>query len=1355
MPNVPLAEQTLFVPLYAGLSTEVVDKLVQPQNGVLEMENMVCALTGEISKRDGSANLATPTTPVFPAGTALPTLYELAGYRDELVRLSVVGPNPLWPWLPSEGAWMNPGAATSTVTSMFRGPIATSLTGLVDSVTVGASVQTPDVARVSPFALEAHEQWNYVTNSSVGVVQAVVDLASSKPVVVTERPQSFRPKCVSIGPYMLCFSLDLFDGTVRVDLYDTTVPSSINALTYILTSSAAINTASLLEVTAKNGTTATAAYTDTTGTVQAIDFVPSTAVITLYALHTSSDATFTATSAMAWVQDFGASGKLSLVTQDTTNGVVTHWGFRAISGSVSTAVADYVVDSSIIGTSLASAIAAGVWGLAAYTTSASSTGEFVVMYDVLATGDTASSVVYRATRVGSTVNAGMAYWFGASLVTKFYQPGDGGTYIVTAFSNSANPTTPQNTYFVCVDGTPQPVPQATIAPQGAGGAQRRSSSLSSVVPNPSPSTALTVVTSFVDEQFVSGIAVQLTGVEMLQIRSLNQQDTTTSPPVEAFGCLLVPGGTLMAYDGRTYGEAVFANRPEPPKLIATNPPSPAPVTITHSSSDRLIGQPVQGLAANPGDLVSTPSAGYTLPHTSSDAVTIGGGQATYTFHNAGNFTIISGARILVGGTLAVSGSGTAGNNVTGTITAVTQSGLNNQVIAISMSATTQSAAALGGGTVAVATSLHPNRVYLRAPGVPIVTNDPTFASQLFVIQDRDSPTDPMIGTFTLDASTPCGTETLPGGFVYFFFQVTGSPAVVPWQWEQVTPIVSLQLANPLTAMTWTLANASFDQTYVGGTLTTANELNPGNAGTFTILSVPSPTSVVTTGPANGGFAGSNILRNEDLGVTTAITYVVTPTFAIPVGAHAYVALYSRLDANGRRWTSPPSLPATVATSASFPTVTALVQCLNFTGQSCNIELYRSQTGVGGQYNRVQSLSNNPLGQAVSFSDNAADTQIALQQELFSDGGILPGTPLPGVSLIGVHQGRVFVASPEAPQSLFYSNPDDSGSGGGGDGLLFDTTNLSLDIIDNHGPLNAIQSMDSTLVAIKGDSVYAISGTGPDGSGQNGAYQAQRIAAGVGTSNPRSVVLEVGTGTAPGGVWFDSEATRAGLHTVTRGLTVEYTGGGVRRYTEESIVASLVYPSLTQVRWYTASGRTLIYDWTSKLWDTNAGQPCLSAVLYNGLPAVAPSDTFTGYVLQETPGLYEDGELAGVYTPYAQKVASAWLSVGGLKGYQRTKRLQGVGKVVGSHTLTAKLYANYDDTNLIGTFTKTFTAGDTWDWELLPSVQKVDAIKVVLLGTDLVGALAGTAGFSVTGVTLLIGVKRGLSKLPDTSRMTGS
>lgn len=1357
MPNRPLIKQPIFVPLYAGLNTEIVDKLVQPQNGVLAMENMVCALTGEISKRDGAQDLAIPATPTIPAGGTLPSLYELATYKDQLVRLSVMGASPIWPWAGSEGEWIFPGVGTSAVNSLFRGPIKTTTRGLVDSVTVANSTQVPDSAIAGGLILEVHENVSFSSppGTDPSVTKNLVDAATGQILVGVTVGSLMRPRCIAIGTFLLCFSVNLSNGTIRADVIDSSAPPDAG-FSVSISSAGTANSTTQLAVTAKDATTATVAYTDVNGVVQAVDFVPSTATSTGYTLHSAAAATFTATQCLGWVQDFGGSGKLALAVGDYTDGVMVHWDFGAIAAGVSTAAADYLIDDFFQLLTSASATIAAPYSIAAYTTGNDASGAFVVMYDVVATGNSAGSVVLRGSRSGGVITAGAAYWYGTALASKFYQPGDGGTYILTSFSNSANPTTPQNTYFACLDGIAQPVPQATMMPQAGGGLPRRSSSLASISANGTASKQIAALATLADLQYVAGVPYQLLGVSVVRVEASPQQDTTTSEPVEAFGALLVPGSTLMAFDGRTYGEAIFAIRPEPPKLIPANIPTGATVAITHNAADKLIGAPMQPLAATQYDVVM--GAAVTINHSTGENVTVSGGNADYSFIASDAFIGAdlsalddrSLSELLSGGSITVAGSANPAQN-DGTFTIAAAFFQNPGLMVVRCVATTQVTETFPNGRTISVISPNPGRFFYSAPGAAILASDPTWASQLLVINGTPGFIKNQ-GTFVLDAANPCGSGTL-AGHPYFFLYAPAYAASARFEeiWTS-PPTVSLQLADPTTANHWTLANAAFDQTYVGAILTATNTVNPSNSLAVRILQVIDATHIVTSDPLAGG-----ILRNEDLGATGGITYSVAPAVSLSVGDHSYVAVYSRHDANGRKWRSPPSIPVTVTTSADFPGVTAQVQCLHQTGQNCMIELYRAQTGVGGAYNLVAALPNDPQTEGVVFNDTFTDAQILEQEELFTDGGILGGTPIAGVYLIAVHQGRVFCVSTEAPQSLFYSNPDGAGSGGVGDGLLFDTTNFSLDIIDQHGALTAIKSMDTTLVAIKGDSVYAIAGSGPDASGQNGAFSSRLIASGVGTSNPRSVTLQVGSGAQAGGVWFESRATRAGIFTVTRGLTVEYTGKGVRDFTSETIVAALCFPTKTQLRWYTVSGRTLVYDWTSNLWSTNTGQPVLAAVLYQDLPTYAPTGALAGYVLQEETGLFEDGRSATfhTYVPYAQKVASAWLSVGGLKGYQRWFKIQGVGESVGDHLLTANLYADYDDTNLIASVSRTFAAGEPWNWEITPpeSGGKLDAVKVVITGTDLVGSTTGTAGFSVTGITILIGVKRGLGKLPDTARLT--
>jgi hypothetical protein len=333
---------------------------------------------------------------------------------------------------------------------------------------------------------------------------------------------------------------------------------------------------------------------------------------------------------------------------------------------------------------------------------------------------------------------------------------------------------------------------------------------------------------------------------------------------------------------------------------------------------------------------------------------------------------------------------------------------------------------------------------------------------------------------------------------------------------------------------------------------------------------------------------------------------------------------------------------------------------------------------------------------------------------------------------------------EDPETLWYTNELALGQG-----LVWNDV-LTEDQNDERGDITAITGFDGGLVIQKGEASYVLFGSGPNGQGVGGNYGIRRISAASGTTNPQSVIV------GDDGVWFDSGGDRSGMMKVTRGFGVEYVGQGVRKYVDEVITSAVLMGRLDQIHWFTQSGRTLVWDWTSNLWSTNTEQACDSATVVGGLIAYAAgsASVLARCILIEDPTVYYEGTRDVGETPwvtYPQRVASPWLVSANLQGWERIYRTQGVGDVAGAHTLTANLYRNYDDADAVGAYRGNFDADDEWTWEVRPRVQKLGAMKLELSIYEPPGE-EPTAGAIIEAAVFVVGMKGGTTRLGDASRL---
>lgn len=457
------------------------------------------------------------------------------------------------------------------------------------------------------------------------------------------------------------------------------------------------------------------------------------------------------------------------------------------------------------------------------------------------------------------------------------------------------------------------------------------------------------------------------------------------------------------------------------------------------------------------------------------------------------------------------------------------------------------------------------------------------------------------------------------------------------------------------------------------------------------------------------------------------------------GAYRWRYCYAFLDRNGRKWRSAPSTPTSLTLSGTDKKVNLTLETLRVLDRGdisggvgdYQIEVYRTQANETDAYFLVASIANVPGASTVSLQDNVAD--VNLGEELYTDGGGLENQLLPPVSHVALFQRRLFAVE-QGTGTLWYSLEADLNHG-----LIFNEA-MTLDVGDPAEPITGIAGTDSYLAVLKGARVYVVSGIGADALGNGATYADRLVETGIGCSESTSVIA------APDNtVWFKSSSERAGFHRVN-GLAVEYVGQGVRAYNDLPVTAAVVVGDRAEMRWYTSNGRTLVRNWLTGTWRTDTGQPCWAATAYGRGAVYANSST--GSLLQDgTSGVdFTDGG-----TAFSGRVRSPWLSVGDMEGWERVKRIQGVGVNPVAHKLTVNLYRDFDDTDRIGSLTKTFDGtGTKWTWEIRPRVQQLSALMIEVIVETTTPA---TVGPSISGVTLMVAVQKGLRRTSPRNRLS--
>lgn len=457
----------------------------------------------------------------------------------------------------------------------------------------------------------------------------------------------------------------------------------------------------------------------------------------------------------------------------------------------------------------------------------------------------------------------------------------------------------------------------------------------------------------------------------------------------------------------------------------------------------------------------------------------------------------------------------------------------------------------------------------------------------------------------------------------------------------------------------------------------------------------------------------------------------------------YSFVWGRMDGQGRLWRSAPSVPQSVTLTGGQNQATVPVPTNRVTGYTnVFVEVYRGAANDQEEMQKLTQITNSLTVDSIAYVDTTDDLTLAIGEPLYTNGGVLPNTTIPGSRFLFTFQNRLWFVSADDPTELWFSNKITPKNG-----VRFNPEWI-VRIADERGGLFGCGAMADKVVAIKESAIYAFDGEGPDDAG-TGAYNTPQIVAlGIGSNEPRAIVA------SKDGVFFNSTANSPGIQMIDRGLSIAKDrdgmnfGAAVMRYAGETIMSAILVPEQSQVRFYCLSGRVLVYDTVAGIWTTFllnlAGDNLISAMALDGAVTVA-SDGFNLFAEDLTGATYFDGNsIQGVYSAI---VSTPWIQGAGPKSFERMSEMIGQGKTVADHTLTASLYTDLNDSApaTARTWALTAAANPRWNWEWIPRVQRMSAFRVAVSETST------AAGFQAEGITAYVGSKSGLARQPTFTR----
>jgi hypothetical protein len=401
---------------------------------------------------------------------------------------------------------------------------------------------------------------------------------------------------------------------------------------------------------------------------------------------------------------------------------------------------------------------------------------------------------------------------------------------------------------------------------------------------------------------------------------------------------------------------------------------------------------------------------------------------------------------------------------------------------------------------------------------------------------------------------------------------------------------------------------------------------------------------------------------------------------------------------------------------------------------------------------TQPTYNDTTTDSVTFFDKLPDSSIVGNEVLYTNGNVASNIAPPALLHVAPYQDRLIGISSEDALDVWYSKPVVKNAPVEFSDLFTIRMNA------RGGDCVCSAELDGKIIIFKASDTFYTAGDGPDANDQGTDFPTpQRINIDVGCTNPKSLAL------IPDGLVFQS---KKGFYLLDRSLNAVYIGADVEAYNSSTVTSATLVTTANQVRFTLSSGVALVYDYYLKNPQTGIGQWYVFTN-HAAVDACVFNDTFcylnsTGQALQETAGVFTDNNQF-----VKMRLVTSWLSLNGLQGFQRVYRGDVLGSYQSPHNLLMQVAYDFNSnfvqqnsipvTSLIAPATygadATYGASSvyggaypTYQWQIDFARQKCQAIQLSIEDTQ--NSSFGE-GFSISAITLQVGGKGGLFRLPNT------
>lgn len=479
---------------------------------------------------------------------------------------------------------------------------------------------------------------------------------------------------------------------------------------------------------------------------------------------------------------------------------------------------------------------------------------------------------------------------------------------------------------------------------------------------------------------------------------------------------------------------------------------------------------------------------------------------------------------------------------------------------------------------------------------------------------------------------------------------------------------------------------------------------------------------IATGGLLYEFDGGAVYENNFLTYPEPVTGTQGAGGSLANGAYQFSVCYAYFDSKGQLHlgTPSPAITVTVAAGGGTATVVLTVPTLRLTNRT-GVYVLAYATDVNGTvFYEAVSAANVTTSDTLTMTFTTV-TGLTDNRILYTVGGIIENSAPPALASI-VRKGNRLYAIADKGVVYYTKNHVE------GEPPCFVAETLVRDLFEDGGSAYGLAEMDGKLIALGERSIQAFAGEGLNDTGTlDTLTEPQQIATDVGMVAGSPLV------TAPDGVFFKSAK---GICLIDRSLGVQFVGAPVDTYASLDTVSAVLVPDKNQIRFGHTDGVCLVYDYLARQWSVVTAHEQASAIYVDGAYHYA---TAAGQVLQQSEGFLDNSTAIGVV------IESPWIKLAALQGFQRLYYASLIGEWRSDHTLTLKIYYDYNpDAAETVTLAATSAAQGYSPGDPLQvrhhMGRKCQAVKFRIEDSDQAGT---KESFTLTALSLEIGGKGGV------------